>query len=105
MTEGHAEDDRIAVSFATLEHLTGELDDILTQLNGKLDDLYTRLVPVVASWRGEARDVFLEELDKWDHSARDLESAQKWLHEVVTSGHRGYAAAHRAVLNGWGGGA
>ncbi|NEB73719.1 WXG100 family type VII secretion target [Streptomyces sp. SID14478] len=103
MGSGSADDDHIAVSFGTLEHLTTELDDILRQLNGKLDDLYKRLAPVVASWQGEARDVFLDELDKWDTSARDLEAAQKWLHEVVTSGHRGYAAAHSAVLRGWGG--
>lgn len=96
-------DDYIAVSFGTLEHLTTELDDILKQLNGQLDGLYKRLAPVVASWQGEARDVFLEELDKWDSSARDLQAAQKWLHEVVTRGHRGYAAAHSAVLRGWGG--
>ncbi|BCM66398.1 MULTISPECIES: WXG100 family type VII secretion target [Streptomyces] len=103
MQDGSAEDDYIAVSFGTLEHLTVELDDILKQLNGQLDDLYERLVPVVASWQGEAREVFLEELDKWDKSARDLQAAQKWLHEVVSSAHRGYAAAHRAVLRGWGG--
>ncbi|GHF91050.1 WXG100 family type VII secretion target [Streptomyces griseosporeus] len=98
-----AEYDYIAVSFGTLEHLTAELDDILRQLDGQLEDLYTRLAPVVASWRGEARDVFLGELDAWDASARDLQAAQKWLHEVVTSAHLGYAAAHRAVMRGWGG--
>ena len=103
MQGGSAEGDYIAVSFGTLEHLTVELDDILKQLNGQLNDLYTRLVPVVASWQGEAREVFLRELDKWDTSARDLQAAHKWLHEVVTSGHRGYAAAHSAVLRGWGG--
>ncbi|PKW07358.1 WXG100 family type VII secretion target [Streptomyces sp. 1222.5] len=103
MQGDNAGDDYIAVSFGTLEHLTAELDDILERLNGRLDDLYRRLAPVVASWQGEARDVFLEELDKWDSSARDLQAAQKWLHEVVTSGHHGYAAAHRAVLRGWGG--
>ncbi|MEU3598650.1 hypothetical protein ABZ714_07950 [Streptomyces sp. NPDC006798] len=68
-----------------------------------MDELSTRLVPVVASWQGEARDAFLCELDKWDRSARELEAAQKWLHEVVTNGHEGYAAAHRAVSSGWGG--
>lgn len=103
MQGGSAEDDYIAVSFGTLEHLTVELDDILKQLDGRLDDLYTRVAPVVASWQGEAREVFLRELDTWDSSARDLQAAQKWLHEVVTSGHRGYAAAHSAVLRGWGG--
>ncbi|OIJ65448.1 WXG100 family type VII secretion target [Streptomyces mangrovisoli] len=97
------EGDRTTVSFGTLEHLTAELDDILKQLDGRLEDLYRRLKPVVASWQGEAREVFLQELDKWDTSARDLQAAQAWLHEAVTSGHRGYAAAHGAVLRGWGG--
>ncbi|MEU2558120.1 WXG100 family type VII secretion target [Streptomyces longispororuber] len=103
MPGGNADEEHIAVTFATLEQLAGELEDILRLLNGRLENLYTRLVPVVASWQGEAREAFLRELDTWDHSARDLEAAQKWLHEVVTGGHRSYASAHQAVLRGWGG--
>ncbi|MFF9273687.1 WXG100 family type VII secretion target [Streptomyces griseosporeus] len=102
MPTGPAEDDHIAVSFATLHDLATELEDILKQLNGKLDDLYGRAVPVVLSWRGEAREVFVDKLDEWDRSAQDLQAAQKWLHAYVTNGHANYAAAHRAVLRGWG---
>lgn len=53
MSTGATDDDRIAVSFATLHDLIGELEDILKQLNGKLDDLYDRAEPVVLSWKGE----------------------------------------------------
>ncbi|MEV6506574.1 WXG100 family type VII secretion target [Streptomyces sp. NPDC051642] len=101
-TGASADDDHIAVSFATLHDLTAELEDILKQLNGKLDDLYDRAEPVVLSWKGEAREVFVEKLDEWDRSAQDLQTAQKWLHAYVTTGHANYAAAHRAVLRGWG---
>ncbi|WP_393080454.1 WXG100 family type VII secretion target [Streptomyces sp. LN704] len=97
-----ADDDRITVAFATLRHLTIELEDILEQLNGRLEDLYDRVEPVVLSWQGETREVFVDKLDEWSHSAEDLQAAQKWLHEIVTSGHVNYAAAHRAVLRGWG---
>ncbi|MFF2517333.1 WXG100 family type VII secretion target [Streptomyces sp. NPDC058086] len=102
MQPGDAADDHIAVSFTTLHDLAVELEDILKKLNGKLEDLYDRAVPVVLSWEGEAREVFVEKLDEWDHSAQDLQAAQKWLHEYVTTGHANYAAAHRAVLRGWG---
>ena len=95
-------DDHITVAFITLRELAGELEDILKKLNGKLDDLYDRAVPVVTSWEGEAREVFVEKLDEWDRSAQDLQAAQKWLHEIVTTGHINYAAAHQAVLRGWG---
>ncbi|MEV5429771.1 WXG100 family type VII secretion target [Streptomyces sp. NPDC052701] len=95
-------DDRITVSFATLHELAIELEDILRKLNGKLDDLYDRVVPVVLSWEGEAREVFVDKLDEWDRSAQDLQAAQKWLHDIVTTGHTNYAAAHQAVLRGWG---
>ena len=101
-TGASADDDHIAVSFATLHDLTAELEDILKQLNGRLDDLYGRAEPVVLSWKGEAREVFVEKLDEWDRSAQDLQAAQKWLHAYVTTGHANYSAAHRAVLRGWG---
>ncbi|MDQ1048992.1 WXG100 family type VII secretion target [Streptomyces sp. V4I2] len=102
MSTGSAPDEDISVSFDALTELAADLEDILKQLNGKLDDLYDQVVPVVLSWQGEARDVFVDKLDEWDRSAQDLQAAQKWLHEVVTSGHSGYTAAHLAVLRGWG---
>ncbi|MFD7710455.1 WXG100 family type VII secretion target [Streptomyces sp. NPDC059785] len=101
MSSGPA-DDHITVSFSGLRDLAAELEDILKKLNGRLDDLYDRAVPVVLSWEGEAREVFVDKLDEWDHSAQDLQAAQKWLHEIVTTGQINYASAHRAVLRGWG---
>ncbi|MFF2021690.1 WXG100 family type VII secretion target [Streptomyces sp. NPDC058171] len=103
MSTGAESDESISVSFAALQELAGELEDILKTLNGQLDGLYDRVVPVVLSWEGEAREVFVDKLDEWDRSAQDLQTAQKWLHEVVSSSHSGYAAAHLAVLRGWGG--
>ncbi|MEU7060704.1 WXG100 family type VII secretion target [Streptomyces sp. NPDC046197] len=97
-----AEDGHITVSFSTFHELATELEDILKQLNSGLDDMYERVQPVVLSWKGEAREVFVEKLDDWDRSAQDLQAAQKWLHAYVTTGHANYAAAHRAVLRGWG---
>ncbi|MFC8919971.1 WXG100 family type VII secretion target [Streptomyces sp. NPDC057116] len=95
-------DDHIAVDFATLRNLSSDLEDILRGLNLKLAELYERVEKVVLTWEGEARDVFVDELDKWDLSAQDLEAAQAWLHEVVVNGHISYATAHKAVLRGWG---
>ncbi|MFF8996059.1 WXG100 family type VII secretion target [Streptomyces sp. NPDC014983] len=97
-----ADGDHITVSFATLHELAMDLEDILKKLNGELGDLYERVEPVVLSWKGEAREIFVEKLDEWDRSAQDLQAAQKWLHAYVTTGHANYAAAHRAVLRGWG---
>lgn len=95
-------DDHIAVSFASLEELASDLEDILKKLNSKLDSLYDRVVPVVLSWEGEAREVFVDKLDEWDRSAQDLQAAQKWLHSCVTTGQTNYMQAHQAVLRGWG---
>ncbi|MFD7323216.1 WXG100 family type VII secretion target [Streptomyces sp. NPDC059875] len=97
-------DDYIGVSFSTLREAAGELEDILRQLNQRLETLYGRTEKVVLTWRGEAREAFVEELDQWDKQMQDLQAAQAWLHEVVTTGHANYAAAHRAVLRGWGAG-
>ncbi|MET7712427.1 WXG100 family type VII secretion target [Streptomyces sp. NPDC005407] len=97
-----SDDDHIAVDFATLRNLSADLEDILKKLNEKLDLLYPRVEKVVLTWEGEARQAFVDELDKWDLSAQDLEAAQAWLQEVVVNGHINYAAAHQAVLRGWG---
>ncbi len=95
-------DDYIGVSFTALRELAGELEDILKQLNLRLETLYTRTEKVVLTWQGDARDAFVEELDQWDKQMQDLQAAQAWLHEVVTTGQANYGAAHRAVLRGWG---
>ncbi|MFF8018923.1 WXG100 family type VII secretion target [Streptomyces sp. NPDC007929] len=104
MPTGSADDGHIIVSFATLHELAAELEDILKKLNSSLDDLHDRVVPVVLSWEGEAREVFVDKLDEWNRSAQDLQAAQKWLHECATTSHINYAAAHQAVLRGWGAG-
>lgn len=104
MSTGSTDDGHITVSFAILRELAAELEDILKKLNGSLDDLHDRVVPVVLSWEGEAREVFVDKLDEWDRSAQDLQAAQKWLHECATTSHLNYAAAHQAVLRGWGAG-
>ncbi|MGK5631163.1 WXG100 family type VII secretion target [Streptomyces sp. URMC 123] len=94
--------DGITVSLARLKSLSGELEGILRELNEELGTLYDRAEKVVLSWEGEARDMFVDSLDTWDRSMQDLEGAQKWLHDVVTTGHINYSAAHQAVLRGWG---
>ncbi|MET8841223.1 WXG100 family type VII secretion target [Streptomyces rubiginosohelvolus] len=99
------DEDRITVDFAALHRLSGDLEVILRALNKKLDILYGRAAHAVLSWDGEAREVFIDELDKWGRSADDLKATQAWLHEVVVKGHLSYAAANRSVLEGWGGGA
>ncbi|MET9934339.1 MULTISPECIES: WXG100 family type VII secretion target [unclassified Streptomyces] len=99
------DDDRITVDFTTLQRLSGDLEEILRALNEKLDVLYGRVSKAVLDWDGEARETFIDELDRWSHDADDLKAAQAWLHEVVTKGHLNYAAANRSVLQGWGGGA
>jgi WXG100 family type VII secretion target len=97
------EDDGISVDFGTLKHLSGELEAILKDLTGRLDALYARVKPVVASWEGEARDMCVDSLDRWDRAVGDMHGAQAWLHDVVVTGHLNYDAAHKAVLRGWGG--
>lgn len=99
------DEDRITVDFATLQRLSGDLEEILRVLNDKLDALYGRAAKAVLGWDGEARETFIDELDRWSRSAGDLKAAQAWLHEVVVKGHLNYAAANRSVLEGWGGGA
>ncbi|QNE74344.1 WXG100 family type VII secretion target [Streptomyces finlayi] len=70
------DEDRITVNFATLQQLSGDLEGILRVLNEKLDTLYERTAKAMLSWDGEAREAFIDELDKWSHSAGDLKATQ-----------------------------
>ncbi|WP_329394871.1 WXG100 family type VII secretion target [Streptomyces melanogenes] len=94
--------DDIAVDFMSLRELAEALEDILKQLNTQLAALYDRTEKTVLTWDGKAREAFVTQLDRWDGDMRDLQARQAWLHEMVTTGHANYAAAHRAVLRGWG---
>lgn len=98
-----AHDDGISVDFGTLKHLSSEMETILKDLTGRLDELYARADRIVRSWEGEARDMCVDSLDRWDGAVQDLQGAQSWLHNVVVTGHINYDAAHKAVLRGWGG--
>ncbi|MCY0925102.1 WXG100 family type VII secretion target [Streptomyces sp. H27-H1] len=95
-------DGHISVDFATLQRAAGDLEEILKTLNEQLDLLYRRAEKAVLDWDGEARQTFIDQLDKWDRSAQDLQATQAWLHDIVVNGHLAYASAHRAVLRGWG---
>lgn len=97
------QDGSIKVDFAALKNLSQSIEDILKDITDRLDALHPRVVKVVRAWEGEARDVCVESLDKWDGAVQDMVAAQSWLHDVVVTGHINYAAAHRAVLRGWGG--
>lgn len=47
-------DDEITVDFATLQELSGDLEDILKRLNDQLDLLYRRAEKVVLTWEGRS---------------------------------------------------
>ncbi|MBB5939603.1 WXG100 family type VII secretion target [Streptomyces zagrosensis] len=82
-----SDSEHIVVNFSTLRTLSEEIEGILKDLAEKLDALYVRTEKVVLTWNGEARDMFVDSLDNWDRSVQDLEAAQRWLHEVVVTGH------------------
>ncbi|ARF74415.1 WXG100 family type VII secretion target [Kitasatospora albolonga] len=94
----------IAVDFAALRLLSGQLETILKELNENVDTMHDRVEKVVLTWEGEAREAFIDKLDEWDRAARGLQETQAWLHGVVTNGQTNYVAAHAAVLRGWGAG-
>ncbi|MFJ3905989.1 WXG100 family type VII secretion target [Streptomyces sp. NPDC090025] len=98
-----SDDGSITVDLAALREIAGELEGILKALDERLTVLYDRTVPVVLAWQGEAREAFVDELDRWDRQVGDLQAAQRWLHAIVTTGHANYASAQRATLRGWGG--
>lgn len=92
----------IGFSLPELAEAAGQLADVLREMTTSAERLHDHAISVCSQWEGEARDEFVALMADWERQESDLRAQQRWLHGVVSSGHANYAAAHGAVLRGWG---
>jgi WXG100 family type VII secretion target len=92
--------DTVAASLGGLAAAAADLDEILKTLVTSLDRLRPRIVAACEHWEGDARDAFVHLMADWERQTDDLHERQRWLQEVVATGHRNFTTAHQAVLRG-----
>ncbi|WP_375500237.1 WXG100 family type VII secretion target [uncultured Jatrophihabitans sp.] len=91
----------IYVEHAKIEAAAGHLrahkksfDDILSTLEGDL-------APMVATWSGEARDLYLTKKRNWDRAAADLTALLAHIATITETAHNTYTATVTEVGEMW----
>lgn len=82
---------------AAAAHLRGHkksFDDILSTLEGDL-------APMVATWSGEARDLYVAKKANWDHAAADLTALLAHIATITETAHGTYTTTVTEVGEMW----
>ncbi len=66
-----------------------------------LADLESGLAPMLASWDGTARDMYVQQTASWDAAALDLTNLLQSIITETHSAHDGYATLVENVHNLW----
>jgi 6 kDa early secretory antigenic target len=70
-------------------------------LNTILTDLESGLAPMLASWEGSARDLYVEQKVVWDKAAADLTALLKEIITQTQTAHDGYAQVTEDIKALW----
>ena len=83
--------DQAAKNFATRqEHLVSILEN-----------LEAGLAPMLASWEGSARDLYVEKKATWDKAANDLAALLSSIQQHTQKAHDGYADLVASSKSAW----
>lgn len=85
-TEIYVEHARIEAAATHLRNHKKTFDEVLAQLESDLS-------PMVATWTGEARNMYLGKKANWDRAARDLTALLAHIGTVTEQAHAGYTGA------------
>ena len=81
----------IQVDYAVVEAAAKNFANRQEHLVQILDTLEAGLAPMLASWEGAARDLYLEKKALWDKSAADLGALLTMISTHTQKAHDGYA--------------
>lgn len=92
---------KIYVDHARIEHGVAQLrvhkktfDEVLTQLESDL-------APLVSTWSGGARDLYVAKKQAWDAAAQDLTVLLGSIAQLTADAHTGYVDTVSQVRNAW----
>ena len=94
--------DNIAVSFAELEALGGQIQSTATQIEGELDSLRTQISNLEQMWEGAAGGGFQSTKTKWFQSADDLRQVLNSIGAAVNAAEEAYKTTEGKNASAWG---
>lgn len=94
------------MSHIYVEH--GRLETAAAQLRGHkktfdevLGQLESDLAPMISTWSGAARDLYLEKKVAWDKAALDLTELLAIITKLTEDAHRGYVTTVNELTAMW----
>ena len=91
----------IKVAFGALEVARGDVVGTATRIAGRLDDLRRAVVPLAASWEGQAAQEYRARQRQWDVAAADLTRVLADVGRALGEAEAGYRAAEAANAGLW----
>jgi WXG100 family type VII secretion target len=91
----------IKVAFPALEAARGDVVATAARIAGRLDDLRRAVVPLAATWEGQAAQGYRARQRQWDAAATDLVRVLGDVGRALGEAEAGYRAAEAANANLW----
>jgi ESAT-6 family protein len=91
----------IYVDHTRIETAAGQLRTHKRTFDQILSQLETDLAPMIGSWSGEARELYLTKKRSWDLAAADLTALLGTIAQLTEDAHVGYVNTVNDVKNSW----
>jgi 6 kDa early secretory antigenic target len=92
----------IKVAFAALEAARTDVVGAAARITGRLDDLRRAVVvPLAATWQGQAAQEYRDQQRQWDTAAADLTRVLADVGRALGEAEAGYRAAEATNANLW----
>lgn len=91
----------IKVTFGALEAAQADVASTATRISGQLEELKRFLVPMVATWEGEAAAEYQATQRKWDTAAADLTAVLTRIGLALSTANASYRQVEQANTARW----
>ena len=91
----------IKVAFGALEAARADVVGTAARIAARLDDLRRAVIPLAATWDGQAAQGYRDRQRQWDVAAADLTRVLADVGRALGAAEAGYRAAETANANLW----
>jgi len=93
--------DTIYVEHGRLDTAAGNFKAHQSTLNEVLSQLESDLAPMISTWSGEARDLYLQKKAAWDKAAQDISNLLGHISKLTGDAYVNYCQAVSDVHTVW----
>jgi WXG100 family type VII secretion target len=91
----------VRVTFDEIEDAAAEVRAVSRAVQVELEDLYRMLVPLVATWSGDAAEEFQYQHQVWAQAAEDLNAVLSRIVVLLEDSHLAYSQAEASAASLW----